>query len=226
MKQLLLSTLLICTFAQIRAQSSLTLQPDVVELDVDRTQFETVAHSWVTNTSDTVKTFRWTRSIESMTEGWANAICDRNACYSTDTDSTPDAFLLELAAGDSSMIDVHIRPNGIEGQAVVKVTVFEVDDPDNRVEGTYRFNQTTPTSDVNLDVIKLFPNPTTEYFELSEAYDVARVIVYNLGGRQMKSFISYPGAKFMVAELPRGMYLVRLIDRQRGVLKTLRLTKR
>ena len=228
MKQILLSTLFLLVSFGIFAQVTLKLSPDVVEVDVDKTQFETVAHSMLINTSDTTKTFRWVRKVESITMGWESAICDINACYNTNIDSTPDEFYLELAAGDSSILDVHIRPAGLDGSARIKVLLEEVGNSDNFIEGTFLFNETiSPALDQNqISQIKLFPNPVRDYFQLTNYESVSKVALYTIAGNLVQEFTSYPGEKFDVAGHQQGMYLVRLVDRQRKVLKTLVMHKR
>jgi hypothetical protein len=226
MKQILLSTILILFLIPLSAQVSIGLNPEVVMVDVNPLEFETVAHSYITNNSDVEKTFRWFRTIEDISMGWQSAICDVNACYSVETDTTPVDFLLTLAPGDSSMLDVHIRPNGLDGSAKIKVTVFEVAAPENQITGEYLFNQVTPTYDVNVESIKIFPNPAIDYFELSDYSNVREVVISNIVGNELRRYNVYPGAKFDVGYLPGSIYLIRLIDGRRKVIKTLRLKKR
>lgn len=221
---LLLISLLIPTFS-LSAQGTLSLSPEVVELDVDESQFETVAHSWLVNTSDETKTYRWVRIVESVTEGWESAICDFNACYNTTVDSSITD--LELGPNDTTNLDVHIRPMGIDGIAHVKLVVFEVDNPDNSIEGNYYFNQIVSSNrNVQAKNLKLFPNPAHDYFQLSDYEDIERVIIYSMAGAELKSFVSYPNESFQIAELHRGLYLVRLLNRRKEVVKALRLNKR
>ncbi|NND31740.1 MAG: hypothetical protein HKN76_04055 [Saprospiraceae bacterium] len=226
MKQILLSTILIFLVSSLSAQVTISLKPQVVMMDVDPAEFETVAHSFITNTSSEEKTFRWYRTIEEISQGWQNAICDINACYSVETDTTPVDFLLTLAPGDSSMLDVHIRPFGLDGSAKIKVTIFDVADTANQVTGEYLFNQTTPTRDVKVEGIKIFPNPAIDYFELSDYKDVRELVISNLIGNELRRYNVYPGAKFDVGFLPGSIYLVRLLNGRRDVIKTLRLKKR
>ncbi len=225
MKQILLSLILLTSWS-LNAQVTLSLSPDVIEMDVDPLQFETVAHSWLTNTSDETKTFRWFRIVESITTGWESAICDMNACYSTTVDSTDENTDVVLGPGDSTMIDVHVRPAGLEGDAHIKVRVMEVGNADNIIEGNYFFNQTSSSQDFNRVNLKLYPNPTRDYFQLTDYTDLDQVILYNLVGRELRRFNAFPGSKFAVSDLTRGMYLVRLVDNRRRVVKTLRLNKR
>lgn len=225
MKQILLSIIFILGVLQISAQVTLSLNPTMVFTDVDPTEFETVAHSYITNTGTDTLTIRWIRQVESISMGWQSAICDINACYSVETDSTPDEFLLTLAPGDSSMLDVHIRPGGLEGTASIKVRVEDVSNSENAVTGEYLFNMVSPTLQLKRESLKIFPNPAIDYFQLSDYEQVEQVVIYNLVGQELRRFNVYPGAKFNLGNLQREIYLVRLMDSRNKVIKTFRLRK-
>ncbi len=74
--------------------------------------------------------------------------------------------------------------------------------------------------------IKIFPNPATEYIELSENDKVSTIVVYNLAGREMKRFDAYNGEKYFVGDLARGLYLVQLLDKKNQTVVTQRVSKR
>ena len=227
MKHILLSIIFVLIGIHLNAQVSISLNPDLVNVDVDPTQFETVAHAWVTNSSDEALTIKWVRTVESMTEMWESAVCDRNACWSTTIDETPEDQLIVLEPGDSSNLDVHIRPFGLDGSARIKLEVFDVNNEENRVEGTYLFNETTTaTLDIQLEGLRIYPNPTIDYFQLTEYDGIHSITIFNLAGLQVTQYMVRPGEKFDVGNLNRGMYLVKLIDERNDIIKTLRLNKR
>ena len=75
-------------------------------------------------------------------------------------------------------------------------------------------------------VIEVFPNPTTSYISLTEVQGVQKVVVFNLAGRQMKSFDDIaPDKKLYVGDLPRGIYLVRILGDKNKVLTTKKISK-
>ena len=76
------------------------------------------------------------------------------------------------------------------------------------------------------DLLTIYPNPATNFFMLKNGDHISRVQVYNLVGRQVYNQ-SHAGknAEHRVAELPRGMYLVKLLDRKGKVAATQRLNK-
>jgi len=50
--------------------------------------------------------------------------------------------------------------------------------------------------------------------------------MYNIVGDRVKTFYAYRNKRYYVDDLPDGLYLVRLMDVNNRVIKTLRLNKR
>lgn len=74
--------------------------------------------------------------------------------------------------------------------------------------------------------IQVFPNPATEYFNVSSNQQVDRITVYNLLGREMKSFIFSDGDRYFIGDIPKGMYLVQMTGKDNRLISTQRLSKR
>ena len=74
--------------------------------------------------------------------------------------------------------------------------------------------------------ISVFPNPAINFIGLSETEDVKQLIVFNVVGRKMKSFMVSEGEKYSIAELPKGMYLVQILGYDNKIITTQRLSKR
>ena len=95
---------------------------------------------------------------------------------------------------------------------------------------TFVANVTTTTSvDEGLGSrrITAYPNPATDYFELSNSQDINQIIVYSLLGKKVMTFTEvFDGKKYNIVDLPNGLYLISLINNDDGVVRTLRLSKR
>ena len=48
----------------------------------------------------------------------------------------------------------------------------------------------TPT-EISLDELKVYPNPTTDYFQISNGLNVKKVIIFNMFGKEVKSFFPF-----------------------------------
>ena len=90
---------------------------------------------------------------------------------------------------------------------------------------SYSNNNTAQASSQRID-FRVFPNPATDYIQVSDNDIVQEVVVYNLVGRQVKSFSYSAGESFYIGNLPQGMYLVRLIGAENKVLTTKRVNIR
>lgn len=74
--------------------------------------------------------------------------------------------------------------------------------------------------------LAVFPNPTADYISVNDHHDaVGHVAIFNLVGKKVKEFDYAKGEPMNVTELPKGMYLVQLQDRNRQVLKTQKVDK-
>jgi Secretion system C-terminal sorting domain len=75
--------------------------------------------------------------------------------------------------------------------------------------------------------IAVFPNPATEFIEVSDNSNSAATIgIYNLVGRRLRSFEFSEGQQYIVSDLPKGMYLVQIVDRSGAIITTQKLNKR
>lgn len=73
----------------------------------------------------------------------------------------------------------------------------------------------------------VFPNPTTEFISVVDANNsISTIEVYNLVGKKVKTFAFHAGEKYVVADLPKGMYLVRILDKEKSILSTQKVNKR
>ena len=76
------------------------------------------------------------------------------------------------------------------------------------------------------DVVKVFPNPASQFVTLTVSDQVAHFVVYNVLGRPVKKYEVIEGGMYDIAELPPGMYLIQLVNNQNKIINTQRLHKR
>jgi hypothetical protein len=75
--------------------------------------------------------------------------------------------------------------------------------------------------------LTVYPNPVTDYISVQDNHDaVGQVLVFSLVGRRVKTFDHVKGEQYYVADLPKGMYLVQLVDKNQRILTTHKLEKR
>ena len=74
--------------------------------------------------------------------------------------------------------------------------------------------------------ISVFPNPTSDYFAISDSENISQLLVFNLVGKEMRKFEVTEGEKYDIGDLPNGMYLIQFIGKDRKIINTQRIRKR
>ena len=75
--------------------------------------------------------------------------------------------------------------------------------------------------------LSIYPNPATEYITVQDDNEVVKqVLVFNLVGKKVKTFDFVKYENYNITDLPKGMYLVQIIDKSSKVLNTQKLNKR
>lgn len=200
----------------------LILSPLVSNAAVKTSDLDIAAKSNLKNNSKDTILVKWTRKIESITQGWSSAVCDKNLCYIP----TIDTMRLLLAPGETSNMDIHIYPNGISGAAKVTLKIERVGVPSVNVTGTYNFNGSTPVKSEDKEAIQLFPNPAQDYFMISSPIVLGKIEVYNITGERAKIYYAYKNKRYFIDDLPSGIYMVRCLNLQEQIVKTVILKKR
>jgi len=243
MKKLLLGfTLSLLASNFIFGQLSIAIHPDdlsyTLQADLNDEYAEIIAHSTVTNTSNQSIKLRWFLEVPTADciSDWKYLVCDTNACYSIGTISNinpgenPNVPVI-LAPGDSSRIDLHIRPTFVGGCCSPVIRFTEITDLNNPIDlgsGTYEVCITglSSTKDKFGGInISAFPNPSTGQFSITDNPLVKKIVVYNLLGKQLQSFQHTNGKLYDIGAAPEGLYLVSMQDANGEVLKTVRLAK-
>ena len=74
---------------------------------------------------------------------------------------------------------------------------------------------------------RLYPNPVNDYFSIIGAPELSRIHLYNSLGIKIKTFENPQfGDSFDTSDLPQGVYLVSLVDKNGQVIRTLRMLRR
>lgn len=233
MKKILLGVLFL-SFFQICIAQQLEFTLDNPNVTGHPDSFEVVGHAKVKNISSNNVSIRWVKEEINFPAGWSVAICDNNACYPTRifTNYNPDGnpkIPVVLAPGQETIIDPHLYPAQTSGAGQVKVCISLVSDPANPIE-CFVFNfdvsGTSSTKNVSKSELKIYPNPTTDYFSLQAASEVSEVRLMSILGKNVRSFEAAANRKYYIGDLPSGMYLASLIDRNGKIVRTVRVVKR
>ncbi|MFK7932082.1 MAG: T9SS type A sorting domain-containing protein [Saprospiraceae bacterium] len=195
--------------------------------------FSFIAKGKITNVSNETINVKWARVFTEGPEEWDSQTCDFNSCWAPVVVSNIDEALelnepLILAPGDTSNMDVYVNPNFVGGMGTFEIRLSTAENPnDILTTATYNFDLSTVTSvdDFNYNEIRVFPNPTTEYIQMDYTEGVDELVVYNLVGQPVRRFAVQNGVRYDVGDLTDGIYLLSLVNYERGIVKTLRVSK-
>ena len=140
---------------------------------------------------------------------------------------------LPIVPNDSSLMELSIRPYGVAGCGTFEVHVSLTSDTSEIMAiGIYNYMiNTTPdciTSINNLEKkqIVIFPNPTSDYFSITENSSVKSLDIYNIVGKQMVIEPFQNGNAINVSNFPNGLYLVRMLDEDVDVFENNSIDKK
>ena len=233
---LLVLSFFVFTFSVAIGQLMVNPNPwtGTLEADLSDAWVEAIAHGELTNTSANELSVRWELNVVSAPEEWQFLVCDKNNCYGvgTLTNWDPSNNIEEpviLPAGESGLLDLHIRPKQVAGTCEVQIKLSLTSDPTNVIT-TAVYNVTvsgtSSTDEVTIQDLRIFPNPSSDYFALTSAKGVHKIMLYNVVGRVVRTFEVVEGKKYYIADLPDGMYLAGMIGNEGNVLRTMRISKR
>jgi Secretion system C-terminal sorting domain len=76
--------------------------------------------------------------------------------------------------------------------------------------------------------LSVYPNPAIDYIFVKDANrdDISNLFVFNLVGKRVKEFDYQKGERYYVGDLPKGMFLVQIIDKDKRIITTQKIDKR
>jgi len=236
MKHIILFTFFLAfSVGQALAQLSVSPNPWVgtfEEVDLSDWWAEPIAHCKMINKSNDTLYVRWEVVTISAPDEWDFRFCDKNSCYTTGTTTNWDpANDIELPAvlapGEEGIMDLHILPRQVAGVCEVEVRLSLISDPGNvLVTGVFQVTVPTGVDEISLRDLHIFPNPSSDYFALTNSQGIHKIVMYNVVGRPVRTFEVLEGKKYYIADLPDGIYLAGLVGNNDEVLRTLRVSKR
>jgi len=217
-------------FFSLKLSGQLVLTPDTLEISFPHDTAYYDIHMTVANIYNGPVSFWW-RLVKDGTfpSTWTTQVCDLNTCYFEGVDKCPKNNPNSLTAGSSSdAMYVKLNPKNTEGTTNMWFKLYSNSDLTNLVDSLLIVvvSQGTSQKDVVNEQIAIFPNPAIDYFSLKGEFDNAdHLEIFDATGRLLDHTQIEPGKQYNISGLHTGLYYVKLMDRQRQVIQTLRLHK-
>ena len=186
----------------------------------------------ITNITSGDLNFLWRVDRIDVPSEWEIQICDAVTCYGYGQEFCPPDKPNVMAAGQEiTFMSFKVKTNHVPGIGDFDLVFYnETDENEVYLNLPIVVTATACTSathDVDvIDDLNVYPNPTTDFFKVSNEDLVDRLSIYNIVGKEVKSMGKNSSGSYNVSDLTNGMYLVRLFDEDGDVLKVVRMSKR
>ena len=218
----------LCLFPNVQGQSAYHVHPNPSDTVTTADTYDSAAHGKIKNVSnDTIK-IKWVRHVISKTLNVETAVCDPVLCYFPGVSSKT----FELEPDSSGQLTVHFYnnaydpPPGQAGSGIVHLKLTNLGNAADSLTAVYTYNTLTATNDLPQPTVRLFPNPTTDFFTLENAEEVASMRLFTLDGREVARFINDAGNTYSIANQPIGNYVLSFEDKNGQLFQAVELQKR
>lgn len=239
--------LLLCCLSVLTVSAQgevLSIEPRLVNKTISISEFdedfEDVTTVAVTNISRKTVQLVQERNDDNSPRAWSygsSVRSSKRAPYLETVDAEDEATTLR--PGETAIIMVYLRPDGIAGDGEVGLRFSDLTAP-NRILGeatirsTVRRIKGTGGSRASVGrpvptTVGLYPNPAKDNFfvEAPRGQSIGRVEIMNTLGRTMRTFDRPAGEEgYNIKNLPNGLYLISVYDDKGKKVKTLRLLHR
>lgn len=226
MKNLLVTLFFAFALAQIAAAqnpSAYEVHPNPSDVVTAMDNFDSAAHGDIANTSSDSITIRWERHIISITPGIETAVCDPVQCWFP----TVDSKTFGLNHDSTGELTVHFyNASGQAASGIVHLKLTNLHNAADTMTVVYTYSTLTGTGELPEANVKLFPNPTTEFFTLENASGVGFMRLFTLDGREVARFTASPDNTYSIANQPAGNYVLSFEDKNGQLFQAVELHKR
>jgi hypothetical protein len=188
----------------------------------------------ITNLGDEETLAYWTfEPASDFPEDWNFQICDLGLCYAfgTDTSSLSQFLLNRIPAGETKVFSLGAQNKAntpydtypISGSSYGTLRLYN---NENFIDPMATSNCMVSNNNIEIEDLIIYPNPTTDVFQLKNDASIYSITIYNIVGRKISTLNHSPGKVHDVSTLRSGMYLIKLVNEKDEVVKNMRLSKR
>ncbi|HLP93214.1 MAG TPA: T9SS type A sorting domain-containing protein [Saprospiraceae bacterium] len=231
MKKLTITLLLVAglmSLANAQFQSAYHVHPNPSDTITTSDTYDSPAHGEIENVSAAPVSIKWERNEVFLTPNVTTAVCDPVTCWFPGV-STKTFTLQPDSAGQ---LTVHFYNSGFDpapgeaGSGIVHLKLTNLGNPADTLTAVYTYSTLTSTNDLPAPVVKLFPNPVTDYFTLENAEEVGSMRLFTIDGRVVARFEASADNSYAIGHLPAGNYVLSFEDKNGNLFQAVELHKR
>ena len=148
-----------------------------------------------------------------------------------DSQSGTSTFLVNrIAAGKTEIITIRVQSVNNDYNEIVNLTgstsgILKLYDNFDFVNLIAETSCTVSNSNIEIDDLVSYPNPTVDVFQLKNDADIPSISIYSILGKQISTLYHTKGEVHNISILRTGMYLVRLKNQDGEIVTTIRMNK-
>lgn len=163
---------------------------------------------------------------------WRTTVCDLNLCYDENVDLSFQNRPNTIKANTSSIFTIKLDPNKKKASTNLSFGLYSDANHTNLLASTS--STSIVTADVLLsnsergsaDDFMIYPNPCQDYFAIRNDDGVSKISIFSIIGKEVRKENHSRNQTHDISDLPKGIYLVRLMNSGNKILKTIRVSKR
>jgi len=203
--------------------SAFELSPNPSDTVVAQDEFDAPVYAKIKNLRSDSIFIKWERHIISITPGGLTAVCDPDRCWYL----TTNANTFGLAGDSSGQLTVHfINPNAQAASGIVYLKLSNQQNAADTLTAVYTYSTLTGTGEAPKPKVKLYPNPSANFFRLENAEEVASMRLYTLDGREVARFENSKGNSYSIANQAVGNYILALEDKNGRLFQAVEIYKK
>ncbi|MCB9252186.1 MAG: T9SS type A sorting domain-containing protein [Flavobacteriales bacterium] len=192
----------LCSYAQSSFHPSYVVKEDFCSVP------DIIAHSTFTNKYG-VTDLQFVRIENTLSSQWTSAFCDCELCHDIGTDTAN--FYMEI--DDSCEVSAHFYPVDKKGLGVMKIKIFNPEDPDKFVIGEFRATcWGASTTFLKENEFYVYPSPANDIItiQFGSGEDYQLEIVSVDGKVFMDEQVSGLNHPLDISQLETGMYVAKV----------------
>ncbi len=214
------------TFTLSALSGQITVNPNPLTMTTTTVDSTLKYDFYFTNTLDTTYNIYWMLAPDAnWPPQWGFQLCDLVLCYAEGGMKSSNNLANKFPKGTHHFY-INLNTRGVAGSSSITIKLFTEKNCQGQIfSAPISAVNAAPNNSVDIDIsnIELFPNPASNYFQIGNGGLVDRVDIFNLLGKNVKTVFRNDAAQYEIGDLNAGVYLVKMYDTNRKMIKTVKL---